>query len=863
MRRHRSNRRHRPTTPMAVVSCLAGLAVCAVMPHVVEASDPEMPAKSTVPGTLPTKVPSSTASRSAVTPLWDLEPPLVELARTATFSNPVPPTDPQPIGTWGGGTAVNLSTPKLKVGLWGPPSRLTLSLGKTDVWDRRRTWEPPLTLAEIRRTVAEGKLPPDSHYKGWNAYDWPSPKPVGQIILLCPDLESAIQPAATTHCHDGSTRLEITKDAARAVVTYVPMMTQNLIAVQCECENLKAPVSVRLYRHRDTVVRGKSMQSAGGPDPRPHPGYDYDRDTNNDPLEPPASGTDGATFWIRQNLPPEKTFPQGFSYVMAGRVIGPAVMVARENGKPGLGTPPHLPPALQKQLDERQGFWNLLPSYGAICGAEGSAVTATLRSGPRGRFTLLVAVVTSNESDDPLAEARRRLDVAGGRPFADLSAENAAWYARLYQRREKGRVFRGDVELAKAQVPDAFRSWLCPHSGKCLPDPTQYEADACYAYLEQDWSPWHGLPCYNELYYTGEHVANRSDRLSMWYGLVKTWLPACRKNAREVFNMPGAALLHGYLPPIKADEYAHTTSIWEFCMEIPAQVLKVLWDAFDYGGDERFLADGVYPALRETAIFYSHYATLGQDGFYHVIPTVSAEHWGWTPGFQRNRDSTSALCLIRWLLNRAADASEILGHDEDLRVEWRRIAQRIAPYPTFETPEGPVFTDVRDVRPIGVDYNWFAGFTPALLADEINLDSPPAQKEIMLRTARLVKGWAVGQIGPLLGAVRGIGTEQLVNSRSGRIHLFPAVPDGTHIAFRDMQARGGFEVSAECRDGKVTFVRLRARRAVLCRLMNPWPGRPVTVYDDTTRQRVSHEIVKTAGECVTFNAETEHVYAVE
>jgi len=39
----------------------------------------------------------------------------------------------------------------MKISLWGPPGRLTLSLGKTDVWDRRRyEWEKPLTLAEIR-----------------------------------------------------------------------------------------------------------------------------------------------------------------------------------------------------------------------------------------------------------------------------------------------------------------------------------------------------------------------------------------------------------------------------------------------------------------------------------------------------------------------------------------------------------------------------------------------------------------------------------------------------------------------------------------------------------------------------------------
>ena len=95
--------------------------------------------------------------------------------------------------------------------------------------------------------------------------------------------------------------------------------------------------------------------------------------------------------------------------------------------------------------------------------------------------------------------------------------------------------------------------------------------------------------------------------------------------------------------------------------------------------------------MRELAIFYSQYATLGEDGFYHVIPTVSAEHWAWTKNFERNRDTTSALCLFKWLLNTTADASELLGRDADLRDRWRDVASKMAPYPTYDTPEGPVF----------------------------------------------------------------------------------------------------------------------------------------------------------------------------
>ncbi|MBX7258961.1 MAG: hypothetical protein K1Y02_21545, partial [Candidatus Hydrogenedentes bacterium] len=171
-------------------------------------------------------------------------------------------------------------------------------------------------------------------------------------------------------------------------------------------------------------------------------------------------------------------------------------------------------------------------------------------------------------------------------------------------------------------------------------------------------------------------------------------------------------------------------------------------------------------------------------------------------------------------------------------------------------------TDVPGVDPTTNDYNWFAGVTPTLLADEINLDSDPKQIEMMLRTSRLVKGWANRRVPALLGAEPGTEAEQLLNSRSGRIHLFPAIPPELTIAFRDLQARGGFEVSAERVNGEVTFLQIRSRRDVECRLMNPWPGRKVVVRMIPDGSAVPHRMDNENGECIRFAAHKDNVYAI-
>lgn len=113
---------------------------------------------------------------------------------------------------------------------------------------------------------------------------------------------------------------------------------------------------------------------------------------------------------------------------------------------------------------------------------------------------------------------------------------------------------------------------------------------------------------------------------------------------------------------------------------------------------------------------------------------------------------------------------------------------------------------------------------------------------MMLRTARVVHENCIGSVEVYLGVAKGYGPEQLINSRSGRIHLFPAVPEKATVAFREMQARGGFAVSAECVRGRATYVEIKARRDGVCRLMNPWPGKPVTIRETGTGAAVSCKI---------------------
>jgi hypothetical protein len=802
-----------------------------------------------------------------------------------------------------------LTNPALKSSLWGPPHKITLSMTKTDVQDRRVKWPRLVTLQEIREgafspankddipvrhnttrpvegylAVGGGRQEP--YCECWSAYPFPCQKPVGQIILMLDELEGAPAPKLQQNCANGLIRFQVERAGIHADLEIVLSMKRNVYAVRATWTGLTAPVRLRLYRHQDqghlkymtpdgkfrtnTFSYTNLCPSGSLEVKRPDSVFDYQPDAAwNGPIEPPESGRSGRYFWIQQRFPAEKTFPKGFHYVMMGLLARPVVAeLATVNGQTGLGTPPP---------DE------------SIRNAPGAAATATFIPSNDQKMTAYVVIVSEIDAPDFMAEAKRRLDAVEAEGFDRIVEEDTRWYAELYDQRESGRVFYGGAGADTTEdVHEVYSSWFCTHGGGCKTDMRRYQASASYSRLESDWQPWHGYPCYNEWFYTPFYVRNRADAVDMWKQLVEHWWEASRQNARDMFGMPGMALLHGYLPPIKADQYVHTIVSLELCVDTMAQVFRALWDEWDYGGNRKFL-EGVYPMLRDMAIFYSSYAAKGDDGHYHVIPSVEAERWGIYPKFSHSIDSTGALCMFRWALLRVADAAELLGKDVEMRSQWRQIAGRMAPYPTWRKPEGVIFAGVRDVEPFWFpgDHQCYGGVYPTTLADDVTLDSGAEEKATMLRTARVILEESNAEALVLLGACtetvgsvrphqeKPIGDwktlraevskypERLLNSRSGRIHLFPCVPASAVVAFRRFQARGGFLVSAARNEQGVYFVEIEARPGLECSIMNPWPGKRVVIREAAGRTSVPFRLDQTNGECLVFAASAGRSYHIE
>jgi hypothetical protein len=852
---------------------------------------------------------------------WQREMPLRDAAKSVTLENTLNGTNPYPgfddypgVGEAGhGAAAMAINNLKMRTAIWGPPERITISLTKNNVWDRRLHYFEAPTLKEISEGAfapinadyvgidpartghsganGESSLRPKDYGWLWKEggshdpyrepmrYAFPSMKPVGQMILGIDALAGADAAQLSQSCANGVTALQVTKGGAKIDLKYVLGMKSNIYAVRGAFTGIDTPIWFRLYRHQDTShllymkADGKTYTN---------PAAEADKAFNG-PIDPPSSGRDGKYFWIRQRMPAEKTFPEGFEYVLMGVVSaqGEATLEAVE-GKTGLGTP-H--PSAHMIGD--------IPNGGtpSIANAPGAAATAILARAGDGNLEALVTLVTTidvanGDGSDLLALAKQRLADAEAEGFETVVKENTGWWTDFYNRRENGRIFHGATGTnCTDDIRAIYRSVANIHGGGTKTDMRQLECSAPYALPERDFQQWDSSPCYNDPIWPHTFVHNWGDSEEMWKQIVWHWMDAAKENARHICDLPGMMITHGYLPPVKPDKYVHTTITLEFCLDTMAQLIRPAWDEWDYGGDIRVLREECYPLMKEMAQFYAAYAKKGDDGYYHVIPCMQPEVWGFYPKFARNKDVISSLCMFRWALTRAAEGAEVLGVDEDLRTHWREVAAQMVPYPTWKRQEGLVFAEMPDLEPKRLPDDHFgdAAAYPALMADEINLDSPEELKEMMIRGVRMLPSAHTNPTLIILGVappspdresdgMLDNDVEKLLNSRSGRIHLFPvsewdpplvdAYSKKNEVAFRNFQARGGFLVSACKNTDGVYYVEIEARRNISCQLMNPWPGQLVVVREVGKKEPVPTHLDTSNGECVMFSALSGHRYQI-
>lgn len=531
-----------------------------------------------------------------------------------------------------------------------------------------------------------------------------------------------------------------------------------------------------------------------------------------------------------------------------------------------------------------------------------------LRSAASQPFRLDITLFTPRDSVDNRERARREAARLSGIPVATLRQESESGWAAFWAR---SAVEFEDKELERIWYHNQYFLACCLREGKVAPG------------LFGNWSSgrigtaWHGdyhMNYNTQQVYWGVFSSNHVEQHLPYVELCENLLPLARAYAHDHFGMPGAFFPHSAYPvPSRVNPYPVPPWGYEIC-EVPWTV-QSLWWHYLYTLDEKYLLR-VYPLLVAAARFMAAYVSQGDDGKYHIIPTVSPENWGCTVDFRLNKDCIIDLALTEFLFDAVVQASRVLDLDESERAKWVEIRSNLAPYPKAKGPYGEVWLDV-----VGAPTEWVYSIpvtlAPVFPGEQVGIGLREEPLDIARRTARLVRleggddlvyrplilvrlGMLdleqfkrevrycllpMGVAGDRLRQIDGrykdstdfdflmrmgvwienfslpaVLNECMMQSYSGTIRLFPNTRNLGPVRFRSLRAAGAFLVSAAWDGHVVSSFQMMSEKGAVARVWNPWVGSAVRVINLTSKRPVD---TQHQGDLITFSTEVGGVYSFD
>ena len=482
-----------------------------------------------------------------------------------------------------------------------------------------------------------------------------------------------------------------------------------------------------------------------------------------------------------------------------------------------------------------------------------------------------VAIVTSLEAKDPAAAAVKLAGETLTANPAKLVARHEANWRQFWS--------ASGIDIDDAALRDLWYRNL--YFLRCVSRPGA-ECVGLYASLVSDKSPmWHGNHTMNnnaQQAFWPAFSTNHVELAEPYSRFITEYLPRARWLCRKMFDFEGAYIPHVLLqfePPDPAKctnrnnrQYVH--HVWGMTIGVSGFAVQNLWLQYKYAPDRKFLDKIAYPAVRDVALFYANFIAQcdrGRGGKVVLAPSVSPEHWGWTPRLERNRNCTFDIAYARYTLGAAIEGAELLGRDDKLVKRFKDAIALLPPYPTTAGVK-PVVVDVAGAPPI--TYNIAVPATPVCPADVVTWLSPADERQLLTRTiaslkwngnnssimlpiararlgmdgaAEYLKTTLAARLRPngMLGLNRlghrfntfGHYTEQfgatmavtelLIQSVGDVVRVFPAWPKDKNAAFESLRTQGGFLVSSAIRAGKVASVRVVSTAGGKLRLLSPWP----------------------------------------
>lgn len=449
--------------------------------------------------------------------------------------------------------------------------------------------------------------------------------------------------------------------------------------------------------------------------------------------------------------------------------------------------------------------------------------------------------------------------------YSDFSSHNSYWKNfwnassvsvpdSIIQRQYDQEMYRLGSVARKDSYPISLQAIWTADNGKLPPWKGDYHHD-----LNTQLSYW---PVYK-----GNHLEEGMGYLNTLWNQREVYKKYTRTYFEcEGMNIPGVCTLTGE-PMGGWIQYSMspTVSAWL------SQHFYLHWK---YSADKEFLTDRAYPFVHDVALFLEQITLLDSNGIRKLPISSSPEIFDNSLNAWFRTMTNYDLALIQFAFRAAEEMAGALGKDEEA-THWKELYGQLPDYDldadgalTFAkgfpyNASHRHFSHAMAIHPLGLldysqgekarkiidatlqklkdngpdwwcgySYSWFANMSARAMKGEDARDALRTFAECFCLTNGFHANGDQSQSGKSKFTYRPFTLEgnfafaaalqeMLMQSHTGKIHIFPALPnDWKDLSFEKLRAEGAFIVSASLRGGKLAHAEIMAEQGGTLQVIN-------------------------------------------